>query len=153
MKKVFCLCVIVFIIIFLATSFYRGINLSKQFDRLALTDFNAIGITVNDVENIHKKGTEKYELFCVLLSDICQLISPGTSLLQRGEAKEGADVTLYNNEEILYKLYLGYAPHRNIMRMQIVNENNFSITRHYYVEAEIIQKFFDSEEITNEQKE
>jgi hypothetical protein len=143
MKKTLVLFVIVFFLIYIGVSFYRGVNLSTQFDRLTVTDFNTIGITTNVTERIYKKGTKEYELFSLLFLNIKQVNSLEFVRLLAGEAEEGANVTLYDNEDFLYKLRIVYSPKRNILGMNIVNNNDFSITRHYFLNAELLQSFFD----------
>jgi hypothetical protein len=146
MKKIFGILIIALLVIFFIVECYGAKNLSKEFDELPTADFESIGILEykgrEQIEYSYKNGSEEFEIIKNALFNLLSKIYPTDYVLNQGEAKVANTITINLKEGIFYKLFFGYAPSVNTIRITIIGKRGSPIDKHYYVENKDAMVFF-----------
>jgi hypothetical protein len=148
MKKIVIFIVFCSIVLFTIIGLFRANKLSKEFDSLTNNDFTTFGLVINGTDYIWGKGTKEYDVIKSTLFNLLRSLQAGAPNLMRGESKIAGDVIAGIDKRRYYLLSFGYAPELDIISIQIFNKNNFSITKHFFIDKKIASGFFSNLEAT-----
>jgi hypothetical protein len=142
MKKAV-ICAVCILFIYVLVNFYNVCNLSTQFDELEKDAIDKMGIIDNGgAERLFYNGTMEFETIRNKLFDLLNELHETAPILKRGESKKAGIMTIYNNKNILFKIYFGYSPINNIIRLEIHDGRNYTIERNFYINTQGGNSFF-----------
>jgi hypothetical protein len=141
MKKIV-VCIICILIVLIFASLYRASKLSTEFDNLKKDDINKLGIIDNNgIEYLFYDGTIEFETVRNKLFDLLNELHEIAPALKRGESKKAGIMIVYN-KDMLFKIYFGYSPISNIIRLEIHSRRNFVIEKNFYINPKASEDFF-----------